>query len=75
MLSDETRRQLQHIIRGTIIESQGDRCRALRNYLCAGFGAGRTVKKNFEGQFLIKEKQAVELRAVSHSWRRSACIS
>jgi hypothetical protein len=62
MLSDETRQQLQHIIRGTIIESHGDSCRAVRNYLCAGFGTSRTAKKDFQSKSLIKEKQASELR-------------
>jgi hypothetical protein len=71
MLSDEIRQQLQYIIRGTVIESQGDHCRAIRNHLCAGFGTGRTVKKDFEGQSIIKEKQAVELRKYAqehHCW-------
>lgn len=62
MLSDEIRQQLQHIIRGTITESKGDCCRAVRNYLCTSFSTSTTVKKDFEGQSIIKKKQAVELR-------------
>jgi hypothetical protein len=70
MLSDETRQQLQHIIRGAIIESHGDSCRSVRNYLCAGFGASRTAKKDFESKSHIKEKQAFELRsyALEHNY-------
>jgi len=71
MLSDEIRQQLQHIIRGAIIESQGDSCRTVRNYLCTSFSTSRTVKKDFEGQSVIKEKQAVELRKwalENHCW-------
>lgn len=62
MLTDEVRQQLQHIIRGTIIEGQGDRCRAVRNHLCTSFSTSRTVKKDFESQSVIKEKQSVGLK-------------
>jgi len=62
MLSDEIRQQLQHIIRGAIIEGQVDTCTAIRNQLCAGFGTGRTVKKDFESQSRIKEKQVIVKR-------------
>ena len=62
MLPDDTRKKLAHITGGTVIEGQGDTCTSVRNYLCTGFGTSRTVKKDFESQSLIKEKQAGELR-------------
>ena len=70
MLTDEIRQQIQDIIRGAIIEGQGDRCRAVRNYLCTSFSTSRTVKKDFEGQSIIKEKQAAGLKrwALANSW-------
>ena len=71
MLSDETRQQLQHIIRGTIIEGQNDTCKAVRNHLCASFSTSRTVKKDFEGQSIIKKKQVAALKAYAlqhHLW-------
>ena len=67
MLSDEIRQQLQHIIRGAIIEGQVDTCTAIRNQLCAGFGTGRTVKKDFESQSRIKEKQVIVLNNMRFS--------
>jgi hypothetical protein len=62
MLINEVRQQIQDIIRGAIIEGQGDRCRAVRNHLCASFRTSRTVKKDFEGQSIVKEKQAAGLK-------------
>ena len=62
MLTDEIRQQLQHIIWGAVIEGQGDSCRKVRNHLCTSFSTSRTVKKDFEGQSVIKEKQSLELK-------------
>lgn len=63
MLSDEIHHKIQHIIRGTIIEGQNDTCTAVRNHLSASFSTSRVVKKDFEGQSVIKEEQVIALRA------------
>jgi len=62
MFSDETRNKLQLIIRGTVIEGQGDTCTAVRNHLCASFSTSRMVKKDFEGQSIIKKEQVFALK-------------
>ena len=62
MLNDKIRQQLQHIIRGAIIEGENDRCSAVRNHLCTSFSTSRTVKKDFESQSVIKEKQSAALK-------------
>ena len=63
MLSDDTRKKLENIVRGEVIEGQDDTCTSIRNHLCASFGTSRTVKKDFEGQSIIKEKQVKALKA------------
>jgi len=62
MLSDDTRKKLENIVRGIIIEDQADTCTSVRNHLCAGFSTSRSVKKDFEGQSIIKEKQVESLK-------------
>ncbi|HMR84979.1 MAG TPA: hypothetical protein PKE30_17660 [Niabella sp.] len=57
MFNDDTKRKLAHILNGSSIEGTADNCTAARNYLCAGFSTGKTVKKNFEGQLIIKKEQ------------------
>lgn len=63
MLSDDTRKKLEYIIRGQVIEGQKDSCTTIRNHLCASFSTSTTVKKDFEGQSIIKEKQITTLKA------------
>jgi hypothetical protein len=62
MISDETREQLQNIIRGTCLEGATDRCSAIRNLLIESFGASPTAKGEFESRFIVKEKQAEFLK-------------
>ena len=58
MLQDDTRSKIKNITAGVIIEGSQDNCAAVRNLLCAGFPTSTTVKKDFEGKALVKEKQA-----------------
>ena len=74
MFSDHTRKGLQHIIQGTVIEAAQDHCTTTRNFLCAGFGTSRTVKVDFENQLIVKKEQAKRLReyaTLHHLWLTS----
>src|SRR5437660_12486426 len=57
MLPDDTRAKIKNITEGMVIEGQDDPCTAIRNLLCASFPTSTTVKKDFEGKAIIKEKQ------------------
>ncbi len=48
MYSDETKRKLENIIRGSLIEGDSDHCTAVRNFLCTSFSTSTTVKRDFE---------------------------
>ena len=61
MLPDAVRKELQNIVRGTVIPAAADHCTLTRNYLCAGFSTSKEVKRNFESQLLIKKEQAQQL--------------
>ena len=63
MISDEIRREIQHIVRGTLREGDEDSCSKIRNLLCKSFGTGPTVKKEFESRAIIKEQQACFLKS------------
>ena len=65
MLSDDTREKLENIVRGVILKGEEDSCTAARNHLCAGFRTSTTVKEDFEGKSIIKEKQAGFLRELA----------
>lgn len=67
MLPDDTRSKIENITAGIILEGSVDNCTALRNLLCASFPTSTTVKKDFEGKAIIKEKQAVVLEEYSTS--------
>lgn len=58
MYTDDTREKLKDVICGTILEGTGDSCTAIRNHLCRSFETSPTIKKEFEGRAVIKEKQA-----------------
>ena len=62
MYNDETKRKLENIIRGSLIEGDPDHCTAVRNFLCAGFSTSTTVKRDFENKLLIKKEQESGLR-------------
>jgi len=65
MLSHDTRKRLENIVNGIVLEGEEDRCTAARNLLCASFRTSRAVKKDFEGQLRVKEEQAEFLRVES----------
>lgn len=74
MLGDDVRQKLQHIVRGTVIETAQDRCTTTRNFLCSGYSTSTEVKTNFEGQLIIKEEQAERLKeyaSVNGLWLQS----
>jgi len=66
MLPDDTRNKIKNITKGIIIEGVSDNCTAVRNLLCAGFATSTTVKTDFEGKAVIKEKQASLLETYSN---------
>ncbi len=66
MLSDDVRQKLQHIVRGTVIETAQDHCTTIRNFLCSGYSTSTEVKTNFESQLIIKEEQAERLREYAY---------
>ncbi|HTF31869.1 MAG TPA: hypothetical protein VK625_23590 [Flavitalea sp.] len=74
MLSDDVRQKLQHIVRGTVIETAQDHCTTIRNFLCSGYSTSTAVKTNFESQPIIKEEQAERLKeyaTVNDLWLES----
>jgi hypothetical protein len=66
MLPDDTRSKIKNITAGIIVEGCQDNCTTIRNLLCASFATSTTVKKDFEGKAVIKEKQAGLLEAYSN---------
>jgi hypothetical protein len=58
MLPNDTRDKIKNITAGIIIEGSTDSCTTTRNLLCASFPTSTTVKEDFEGKSVIKEKQA-----------------
>jgi Serine/Threonine/Tyrosine Kinase found in polyvalent proteins len=62
MYTNDTRKKLEDIIGGVVIEGQADNCTAARNYLSASFSTSTTIKKDFEHQSKIKEEQNQFLR-------------
>src|ERR1700722_1310958 len=65
MFSDDTRKRLENIIGGIVLEGEEDNCTAARNLLCKSFRTSTTVKKDFEGKTIIKKEQAELLKSYS----------
>jgi len=65
MLPDDNRQKIKNIIAGNVIQGQPDHCTAIRNILCTGFTASRTLKKDFESKHRVKEEQATFLEQYS----------
>ncbi|WP_155990252.1 hypothetical protein [Terrimonas ferruginea] len=63
MLPNDTRSKIENITRGIIIKGSADPCTAIRNLLCASFPTSTTVKEDFEGKSVIKEKQRILIEA------------
>ncbi|HEY4288155.1 MAG TPA: hypothetical protein VGN00_13710 [Puia sp.] len=61
-IDDDTRKRLENIVKGIIIEGEKDTCTAARNLLCASFRTSTAVKKDFESQSRIKKEQAELLK-------------
>ncbi len=61
MFNDDTRKKLNNIIQGNVIEGDSDYLTAARNYLCRRFGTSTTIERNFEHQAKIKEEQSSDL--------------
>jgi len=69
-IDDDTRKRLEDIVNGKILERGEDRCTAARNLLCASFRTSTTVKKDFEGQSRVKAEQAEFLKqhSATNNW-------
>jgi Serine/Threonine/Tyrosine Kinase found in polyvalent proteins len=63
MYTNDTRKILENIIGGVILEGQNDNCSTARNFLCSSFETSTTIKKDFDNQSKVKEKQSELLRA------------
>jgi hypothetical protein len=61
-IGDDTRKRLENIVTGALLEGTKDNCTAARNLLCSSFRTSTTVKKDFEGQSRIKAEQAEFLK-------------
>lgn len=57
MLPYDTRRKIENIVAGNVIEGQSDSCTAIRNLLCRRFTTSNAVKEDFEGKSIIKKEQ------------------
>jgi Serine/Threonine/Tyrosine Kinase found in polyvalent proteins len=68
-IDDDTRKRLENIVKGIVLEGKEDTCTAARNLLCASFRTSTTVKKDFEGQSVVKKEQSEFLR--QHSLLRN----
>jgi hypothetical protein len=71
MFTNEVCTKLEDIIHGTVIKEQSDTCTATRNKLCSSFSTSTTVKKEFEGNSIIKKEQErflQELATQQHYW-------
>ncbi|HEY0297882.1 MAG TPA: hypothetical protein VGB84_01560 [Arachidicoccus sp.] len=71
MIPNEIREKLQDIVRGTCFQGTTDCCSKIRNILIESFGAGPTVKSEFESRAIIKENQAAFLKTQAeefHIW-------
>ena len=62
LIDDDTRKRLENIVNGALLEGAEDNCATARNLLCASFRTSTTVKKDFEGQSRIKAEQAQFLK-------------
>jgi hypothetical protein len=61
-IDGDTRKKLEDIVKGIVLEREEDTCTAIRNLLCASFRTSTTVKKDFESQSRIKAEQAQLLK-------------
>lgn len=57
MFSDDSRKKIENITAGIIIEGVSDTCTTIRNLLSASFTTGTTVKTDYEGKSVIKKNR------------------
>ena len=62
MFNDDTRKRLENIVKGIVLEGEEDNCTAVRNLLCGSFRTSTTVKKDFESKSVVKKEQAEFLK-------------
>jgi hypothetical protein len=67
MFGNDTRKRLENIVKGVVLEGESDHCTTVRNLLCASFRTSTTVKKDFENQLRVKKEQAEFLKDLSRS--------
>jgi hypothetical protein len=67
MFGNDTRKRLENIVKGVILEGESDHCTTVRNLLCASFRTSTTVKEDFENQLRVKKEQAEFLKDLSRS--------
>jgi hypothetical protein len=65
MLPNDTRKRIENITAGIIIEGIQDTCTTIRNFLCGSFATSNTVKTDFESKSVIKKEQAELLEKFS----------
>lgn len=63
MLPNDPRSKIKNITGGIIIEGSIGDCTVIRNLFCPSFPTSTTVKEDFEGKSIIKEKQVITLEA------------
>ncbi|HSZ87700.1 MAG TPA: hypothetical protein VK787_16820 [Puia sp.] len=61
MINSDTRKKLADIIHGNVIEGQSDTLTAACNNLRSSFATNTKIKKDFDNQSTIKEKQKEHL--------------
>ena len=61
MLENETRKFIENIIQGNVIQGQKDNLTTVRNYLFTSFGSNNEVKTKYNYQPTNKEKQKLAL--------------
>ncbi len=58
MLPNDTRKRIENITAGIIIEGFSDTCTTIRNLLSASFATSKSVKTDFESKSVVKKEQA-----------------
>ena len=74
MIGDETRKKLQDIVTGALLQRLEDHCTTIRNLLCESFKTGPTIKSEFESQSILKKEQCLFLKSHAEKeglWRTS----
>ncbi len=65
MLPDDTRKRIENITAGIVIEGLPDTCTTIRNLFSASFATSTTVKTDFESKSVIKKEQVQLLEKYS----------